>query len=56
MSIFMLAFRGGMPLGSLAIGFLATRICPTWALVAGSVVLGSTGIGFLMSNSGIKKL
>ncbi len=56
MSIFMLAFRGGMPLGSLAIGFLATRIGPTWALVAGSVVLGSTGIGFLLSSSGIKKL
>ena len=56
MSIFMLAFRGGMPLGGLASGSLATQLGPTAALIVGSVLLGFTGIAFLLSGSGIKKL
>jgi len=56
MSIFMLAFRGGMPLGSLAFGYLASQISPTTALVVGSTVLGCTGLGVLLSSSQVKKL
>lgn len=56
MSIFMLAFRGGMPLGNLAAGYLASRFSPSTALLAGSVLLGATAIGFLISGSGIKRL
>jgi MFS family permease len=56
MSIFMLAFRGGMPLGSLSVGFLAERFSPTTALLVASVLLASVAVGFLASNSGLKRL
>jgi len=56
MSIFMLAFRGGMPLGNLATGFLASRSTPSIALVAASILLGATALGFLLSGSGVKRL
>ena len=56
MSIFMLTFRGGMPLGSLSVGFLAERFSPTTALLAASVLLASVAVGFLLSNSGLKRL
>ena len=56
MSIFMLAFRGGMPLGNLATGFLAQQFSPSTALIAGSVILGTTACGFLLSSSTIKRL
>ncbi|UCF36516.1 MAG: MFS transporter [Acidobacteriota bacterium] len=56
MSIFMLAFRGGMPLGDLTAGFLASRISPSVALIALSLVLASVASGFLLSGSGVKKL
>ena len=56
MSIFMLAFRGGMPLGSLTVGFLADRFSPTAALVGSSVLLAAVALGFLFSNSGMKRL
>ncbi len=56
MSIFMLAFRGGMPLGNLAMGYLADKFSPSAALVTGSVLLGLTALRFLASSSGIKRL
>jgi MFS family permease len=56
MSIFMLAFRGGMPLGNLVAGYLASRFSPSTALIAGSGLLGTTALAFLLSNSGVKKL
>ena len=56
MSIFMLAFRGGMPLGNLAFGYLAAQSSPTTALVVGSVILGCTGLGVLLSSSQVKEL
>ena len=56
MSIFMLAFRGGMPLGSLSVGYLAEQFSPTTALLAASVLLASVAVGFLASNSGLKRL
>jgi predicted MFS family arabinose efflux permease len=56
MSIFMLAFRGGMPLGNLVTGYLAYQLSPSTALLIGSVLLGSTAVSFLASSSGIKRL
>lgn len=56
MSIFMLAFRGGMPLGNLVAGYFASQFSPSRALFALSCVLATTALGFLMSDSGIKKL
>ncbi len=56
MSIFMLAFRGGMPLGSLVSGQLADKYSASTALVSLSVLLGATALAFLLSGSGIKKL
>ena len=56
MSIFMLAFRGGMPLGNLMFGYLAERFSPTSALLVASVLLVMVAAGFLASNSGMKRL
>ena len=56
MSIFMFAFRGGMPLGSLTVGYLASQFSPPTALLMGSAVLGLTATCFLLSSSGVKRL
>jgi len=56
MSIFMLAFRGGMPLGNIVTGYLASGISPSIALLTGAVILATTSAGFLISTSGVKKL
>ena len=56
MSIFMVSFRGGMPLGSLVVGYLASQWSPTLALLAHSALLGSIALGFLVSKSGVKEL
>lgn len=56
MSIFMLAFRGGMPLGNLVTGYLASRLSPSTALLVASVLLAATAATFLTSGSGIKRL
>ncbi len=56
MSIFMLAFRGGMPLGNLVAGYFAAKFSPSQTLFTLACVLAATAIAFLMSNSGIKKL
>lgn len=56
MSIFMLAFRGGMPLGNLTAGLVASRYSPTVALVGLGTILGVVAMGLLFSRSGIKEL
>jgi predicted MFS family arabinose efflux permease len=56
MSIFMLAFRGGMPLGNLIAGYFASKFSPSHTLFVLGCVLAVTAISFLLSNSGIKKL
>ena len=56
MSIFMLAFRGAMPLGNLAAGYVASRFSPTAALLGGSAALALTALIFLASSSGVKRL
>ena len=39
MGIYMVAFRGGMPLGSLAAGYAATRLPAPWVLAANGALL-----------------
>ncbi len=56
MSVFMLAIRGGMPLGSLIAGAVASQLSPTVALLGMSAVLGATALILLISDSPIKKL
>ncbi len=56
MSIFMLAFRGGMPLGSLAVGTLADQLTPTIALMVFGTLLGGIALGFLFFNKSLKHL
>ncbi|MDA2933755.1 MFS transporter [Acidobacteria bacterium AH-259-D05] len=56
MSVFMLAFRGGMPLGSLAAGALASQFSPTLALLIMSSLLAVSGLAFLAARSPIREL
>jgi MFS family permease len=56
MSIFMLAFRGGMPLGGLAIGALAEQFTPQHALLGSGIVLGCAAIAVQLFGTGIKRL
>lgn len=56
MSIFMLAFRGGMPLGDLSAGYLASRFSASFAVASLGIVLAAVATGFLVSRSGVKKL
>jgi predicted MFS family arabinose efflux permease len=55
MSIYMVAFRGGMPLGSLVTGLLAKNFpLPNILLVEG-VLLIIIAFGFLLSRSEVKQ-
>lgn len=47
MSIFMLAFRGGMPLGSLIAGYVAQRWSITAALAANGILLALVALWFI---------
>ncbi|MCH8320404.1 MAG: MFS transporter [Acidobacteria bacterium] len=55
-SIYMLALRGGMPLGSLSAGALASQFSPSTALLLLSALLGLSALGFLVSGSPVKRL
>ena len=48
MSIYMVAFRGGMPLGSLASGYLANRLSAPTALVINGILLVVVAAVFLV--------
>lgn len=56
MSVFMLSFRGGMPVGDLATGWTASRLSPATALVINAGLLASAAAAFLVSRSQIEKL
>jgi MFS family permease len=56
MSIYMVAFRGGMPLGSLVSGYLASQFsAPTVLLVNGALIVSVTAY-FLVRNHGVKEI
>jgi MFS family permease len=56
MSIYMLAFRGGMPLGSLASGYAATFISAPQVLVINGVLLVVVAAYFLVRSHGIREI
>jgi predicted MFS family arabinose efflux permease len=53
MSIYMVAFRGGMPLGSLVAASLASATSAPMALTINGAVLCIVAVYFLISNHGI---
>jgi MFS family permease len=55
MSIYMLAFRGGMPLGSLVSGYLATLISAPLVLGLNGILLTLVAIYFLMRSHGVRE-
>jgi MFS family permease len=56
MSIFMLAFRGGMPLGNLASGWGAERFGVTMALGFNALMLAIIGVVFLVGPNRIREM
>jgi MFS family permease len=56
MSIYMLAFRGGMPLGSLVGGLLASRIGAAAVIEINGVLLVAVAAYFLVRNHGIREV
>jgi MFS family permease len=56
MSIYMVAFRGGMPLGSLAAGFAATYIPMPTVLVVNGILVSLVAIYFFVKSHGVREL
>lgn len=56
LSVYNVAFRGGMPLGNLATGFAAGALSPSTALLANGVLLGVVGIYFLLWQPDVRRL
>src|SRR5206468_8063164 len=56
MSIYMLAFRGGMPIGSLVSGWLATLTSAPTVLIVNGVLLSLVAAWFLLNNRGVREL
>jgi predicted MFS family arabinose efflux permease len=56
MSIYMVAFRGGMPLGSLAAGYAASRTSAPLVLEVNGVLLLCVAIYFLIRSHGVREL
>lgn len=55
-SIYMVAFRGGMPLGSLAAGYAATLVTAPVMLMANGVLIAAVGGYFLLKSHGVREL
>jgi predicted MFS family arabinose efflux permease len=51
MSIFMLAFRGGMPLGNLVAGYVAQRWSISLALAVNGAVLATVALIFILKGT-----
>ena len=56
MSIYMVAFRGGMPLGSLVAGYAATLTSAPIVLTVNGVLLSSVAAWFLLKREGVREL
>jgi MFS family permease len=56
MSLYMVAFRGGMPLGSLAGGWLATMTSAPTVLIVNGLLLSAVGVVVLANNKSIREL
>jgi MFS family permease len=56
MSIYMVAFRGGMPLGSLAAGYAASRTSAPLVLEVNGILILAVAIYFLIRSHGVREL
>jgi predicted MFS family arabinose efflux permease len=56
MSIYMVAFRGGMPLGSLAGGYMATLTSAPAVLTVNGLLLSFAAAWFLLRREGVREL
>ena len=56
MSIYMVAFRGGMPLGSLVAGWTATRSSAPSVLIVNGMLLTVVSAWFLLKSHGVREL
>ena len=56
MSIYMVAFRGGMPLGSLAAGYAATWTSAPAVLAVNGVLIVGVALYFLIRSHGVREL
>jgi hypothetical protein len=56
MSIYLVAFRGGMPLGSLVSGYFASITTAATVLIANGLCLTAVTIYFLAKNEEIRAL
>jgi hypothetical protein len=56
MSIYMVAFRGGMPLGSLAAGYIASRTSAPAVLAVNGVLILAVAIYFMVRSHGVREL
>jgi MFS family permease len=56
MSIYMVAFRGGMPLGSLAAGYAASRTSAPAVLAVNGVLILVVAIYFVVKSHGVREL
>jgi MFS family permease len=56
MSIYMVAFRGGMPLGSLAAGYAASRTSAPLVLEINGVLIMAVAVYFLIKSHGVREL
>jgi predicted MFS family arabinose efflux permease len=56
MSIYLVAFRGGMPLGSLVSGYIASKSSAPTVLTVNGIVLLAVSAFFLMKNKEIRAL
>ncbi len=56
MSIYMMAFRGGMPLGSLASGWVAETTSAPTALIVNGLLLGCVSTYFLTRKTSVRQL
>ena len=56
LSIYMVAFRGGMPLGSLVSGYLITLLSEQIVIAFNGVLLASVAIYFLIRSHGVREI
>ena len=56
MSIYMVSFRGGMPLGSLAAGYAASRTSAPLVLEVNGILILGVAIYFLIRSHGVREL
>ena len=55
-SIYLVAFRGGMPLGSLVSGYFITQFSAPAVIATNGLLLSLVAVGFLMGSRQVREL